>query len=158
MLELYYKYPRVLQRLRSGALGKQMDDIAAQLAKLGYKRSSAKIYLSEIARFSSFASKRCDARKRIGYVVGWMLAARESAELAEQLIAETVEKQNIVPGTLTLHADRGTSMRSKPVAALLIDLDIAKTHSRPHVSDDNEAQFKTLKYRPDFPQRPLSVL
>jgi putative transposase len=90
------------------------------------------------------------------YVVGWMLAARESAELAEQLIAETVEKQNIAPGTLTLHADRGTSMRSKPVAALLIDLDIAKTHSRPHVSDDNpysEAQFKTLKYRPDFPQR-----
>ena len=90
------------------------------------------------------------------YVVGWMLAARESAELAEQLIAETVEKQDIAPRTLTLHADRGTSMRSKPVAALLIDLDIVKTHSRPHVSDDNpysEAQFKTLKYRPDFPQR-----
>jgi putative transposase len=90
------------------------------------------------------------------YVVGWMLAARESAELAEQLIAETAEKQDIAPGTLTLHADRGTSMRSKPVAALLIDLDIAKTHSRPHVSDDNpysEAQFKTLKYRPDFPAR-----
>src|SRR3977135_4437331 len=59
-------------------------------------------------------------------------------------------------GTLTLHADRGTSMRSKPGAALLIDLDVAKTHSRPHVSDDNpysEAQFKTLKYRPDFPER-----
>jgi putative transposase len=90
------------------------------------------------------------------YVVGWMLAARESAELAEQLIADTVEKHNIAPGTLTLHADRGTSMRSKPVAALLIDLDVAKTHSRPHVSDDNpysEAQFKTLKYRPDFPER-----
>jgi len=90
------------------------------------------------------------------YVVGWMLAARECSELAEQLIAETVEKHNIAPGTLTLHADRGTSMRSKPVAALLIDLDVAKTHSRPHVSDDNpysEAQFKTLKYRPDFPDR-----
>src|SRR5476651_1281751 len=90
------------------------------------------------------------------YVVGWLLAHRESAELAEQLIADTVEKENIAPGTLTLHADRGTSMRSKPVAALLIDLDVAKTHSRPHVSDDNpysEAQFKTLKYRPDFPQR-----
>jgi transposase InsO family protein len=87
------------------------------------------------------------------YVVGWMIAARESAELAEQLIGDTIEKQNIVPGTLTLHADRGTSMRSKPVAALLIDLDVAKSHSRPHVSDDNpysEAQFKTLKYRPDF--------
>jgi putative transposase len=90
------------------------------------------------------------------YVVGWMLAARESAELAEQLIADTIGKHNIVPGTLTLHADRGTSMRSKPVAALLIDLDVAKSHSRPHVSDDNpysEAQFKTLKYRPDFPDR-----
>jgi putative transposase len=71
------------------------------------------------------------------YVVGWMLAARECSELAEQLIAETVEKHNIAPGTLTLHADRRTSMRSKPVAALLIDLDVAKTHSRPHVSDDN---------------------
>jgi len=90
------------------------------------------------------------------YVVGWLVAHRESAELAEQLIADTVDKQRIAPGTLTLHADRGTSMRSKPVAALLIDLDVAKTHSRPHVSDDNpfsEAQFRTLKYRPDFPAR-----
>ena len=90
------------------------------------------------------------------YVVGWMLAQRESAELAEQFIAETLQKENIAPGTLTLHADRGTSMRSKPVAALLIDLEVAKTHSRPHVSDDNpysEAQFKTLKYRPEFPER-----
>jgi len=90
------------------------------------------------------------------YVVGWLIAYRESAELAQQLIAETVEKENIAPGTLTLHADRGTSMRSKPVAALLVDLNVAKTHSRPHVSDDNpysEAQFKTLKYRPDFPDR-----
>jgi putative transposase len=90
------------------------------------------------------------------YVVGWMIALRETAQLAEQLIAETIAKHNIAPGTLTLHADRGTSMRSKPVAALLVDLDVAKTHSRPHVSDDNpysEAQFKTLKYRPDFPER-----
>jgi len=79
------------------------------------------------------------------YVVGWMIAARESAELAEQLIRDTIEKQNILPGTLTLHADRGTSMRSKPVASLLIDLDVAKSHSRPHVSDDNpysEAQCR----------------
>ena len=90
------------------------------------------------------------------YVVGWMIAERESADLAEQLIAETVARHDIEPGMLTLHADRGTSMRSKPVAALLVDLDIAKSHSRPHVSDDNpfsEAQFKTLKYRPDFPAR-----
>ena len=90
------------------------------------------------------------------YVVGWMVAMKESAELAEQLIAETVVKHHIQPNTLTLHADRGSSMRSKPVAALLVDLDVAKTHSRPYVSDDNpfsEAQFKTLKYRPDFPDR-----
>ena len=90
------------------------------------------------------------------YVVGWMVAPQETAELAEQLIAETVAKHNIPPNTLTLHADRGSSMRSKPVAALLVDLDVAKTHSRPYVSDDNpysEAQFKTLKYRPDFPDR-----
>jgi putative transposase len=90
------------------------------------------------------------------YVVGWLIAERECSDLAEQLIAETVTRHGIKPGTLTLHADRGTSMRSKPVAALLIDLDIAKSHSRPYVSDDNpfsEAQFKTLKYRPDFPER-----
>ena len=90
------------------------------------------------------------------YVVGWMIAPRETAQLAEQLIADTAAKQNIAPGSLTLHADRGTRMRSKPVAALLIDLDVAKSHRRPHVSDDNpysEAQFKTLKYRPDFPDR-----
>ena len=90
------------------------------------------------------------------YVVGWMVALREAAELAEQLIAETIDKQQIAPGSLTLHADRGTSMRSKPVAALLVDLEVARTHSRPHVSDDNpysESQFKTLKYRPEFPER-----
>ena len=88
------------------------------------------------------------------YVVGWMIAPREAAELAEQMIADTAAKQRIAPGTLTLHADRGSSMRFKPVAALLVDLDVTKTHSRPHVSDDNpysEAQFKTLKYRPEFP-------
>ena len=85
-----------------------------------------------------------------------MIALREAAHLAEEHIAETVAKHHIAPGTLTLHADRGTSMRSKPVAALLVDLEVAKTHSRPQVSDDNpysEAQFKTLKYRPDFPER-----
>jgi putative transposase len=90
------------------------------------------------------------------HVVGWLIAERESADLAEQLIAETVARHAVERGTLTLHADRGASMRSKPVAALLVDLDIAKSHSRPHVSDDNpysESQFKTMKYRPDFPAR-----
>ena len=89
-------------------------------------------------------------------VVGWMIAERESAELAEQLIAQTVSRHAVERGMLTLHADRGASMRSKPVAALLVDLDIARSHSRPHVSDDNpysESQFKTMKYRPDFPAR-----
>jgi len=90
------------------------------------------------------------------YVVGWMVAPRESATLAERLIAETCERQGIGAGELTIHADRGTSMTSKPVALLLSDLGVTKTHSRPHVSNDNpysEAQFKTLKYRPGFPDR-----
>jgi putative transposase len=90
------------------------------------------------------------------YVVGWLIAPRESAELAQQLIAETVARHDVEPGMLTLHADRGASMRSKPVASLLVDLEVTKSHSRPHVSDDNpysESQFKTMKYRPDFPER-----
>jgi len=90
------------------------------------------------------------------YVVGWMIAPGESAALAERLIKETCETQQIDAGRLTIHADRGSSMKSKPVALLLSDLGITKTHSRPHTSDDNpysEAQFKTLKYRPDFPAR-----
>ena len=90
------------------------------------------------------------------HVVGWMVATCESAALAEKLIGETCAKQNILPDQLTIHADRGSSMTSKPVAFLLADLGVTKTHSRPYVSNDNpfsEAQFKTLKYRPDFPQR-----
>jgi putative transposase len=90
------------------------------------------------------------------YVVGWMVADSESRELAKRLIAETCAKQQIVAGQLTIHADRGPSMSSQPVALLLSDLGITKTHSRPHVSDDNpysESQFKTLKYRPEFPER-----
>ena len=90
------------------------------------------------------------------YVVGWMIAPAESAGLAQRLIKDTCEKQQIGTGQLTLHADRGSSMKSKPVALLLADLGVTKTHSRPYTSDDNpfsEAQFKTLKYRPDFPER-----
>jgi putative transposase len=90
------------------------------------------------------------------YVVGWMIAPHESSALAQRLIAETCEKQKVMPGQLTIHADRGSSMKSKPVALLLADLGITKSHSRPHVSDDNpysESQFKTLKYRPGFPDR-----
>jgi len=90
------------------------------------------------------------------YVVGWMVAQRESASLAEQLIGQTCEKQNIQPKQLTLHADRGPSMKSKTVAQLLSDLMVMKTHNRPHVSNDNpfsESQFKTMKYHPTFPER-----
>jgi putative transposase len=90
------------------------------------------------------------------YVTGWMVAMRESAELAKRLIAESCRKQLIQPRQLTLHADRGTSMSSKSVAFLLADLGVTKTHSRPHLSNDNpysESQFRTLKYRPEFPDR-----
>jgi transposase InsO family protein len=85
-----------------------------------------------------------------------MVAPRESATLAQRLIADTLTKQHIARQQLTIHADRGSSMASKTVAQLLADLGVTKSHSRPHVSDDNpfsEAQFKTLKYRPDFPRR-----
>jgi putative transposase len=90
------------------------------------------------------------------YVVGWMVAAREAAVLAERLLADTIAAQQVQAGTLTVHADRGTSMTSKPVAMLLSDLGVTKSHSRPHVPDDNpysESQFKTLKHHPAFPDR-----
>ncbi len=88
------------------------------------------------------------------YTVGWMVATCESAALAERLLSETIAKQHVRRDQLTIHADRGSSMASKPVAFLLADLGVTKSHSRPHCSNDNpysEAQFKTLKYRPDFP-------
>ena len=90
------------------------------------------------------------------YVVGWMIAHREQDALAKRLIEESCIKQNIKPDQLSIHADRGSSMKSKAVALLLSDLGVTKTHSRPHVSNDNpysEAQFKTLKYCPEFPGR-----
>jgi putative transposase len=90
------------------------------------------------------------------YVVGWMVSAAETGELAEAFIADTLARHGVKADQLTLHADRGTSMTSKPVAQLLVDLGVARSHSRPHVSNDNpysEAQFKTLKYCPDFPGR-----
>jgi putative transposase len=90
------------------------------------------------------------------YVVGWMVAQRELAVLARKLIDETMKKQSIQPGQLVIHADRGSSMTSKQVAFLLADLGVTKSHSRPSVSNDNpysEAQFKTMKYRPEFPER-----
>lgn len=90
------------------------------------------------------------------YIVGWMVAHRESSALAKKLISESIRKQKVEKAQLTLHADRGSSMKSKAVALLLSDLGVTKTHSRPHTSNDNpysESQFKTLKYRPEFPKR-----
>jgi putative transposase len=90
------------------------------------------------------------------YVVGWMVAQRELAALARKLIEETMKKQLIQPGQLLIHADRGSSMTSKSVAFLMADLGVTKSHSRPSVSNDNpysESQFKTMKYRPEFPER-----
>jgi putative transposase len=90
------------------------------------------------------------------YVVGWMVAGQEAAVLAERLLAEAIAAQGVEAGTLNVHADRGTSMTSKPVAMLLADLGVTRSHSRPHVPDDNpysESQFKTLKHHPTFPER-----
>jgi len=90
------------------------------------------------------------------YVVGWMIAHRESATLAKKLIEESCQRHGITPGQLSIHADRGPSMTSKAIAHLYADLGVTQSHSRPNVSNDNpfsEAQFKTLKYRPDFPER-----
>jgi putative transposase len=90
------------------------------------------------------------------YAVGWMLASRESADLAKRLIRETIEKENVDPDELTIHSDRGPAMKSHTVAQLLATLGVTKSHSRPHVSNDNpfsESQFRTLKYRPEFPER-----
>ena len=90
------------------------------------------------------------------YAVGWMLAAREHANLAERLIRETIAKENVDAEELTIHSDRGPSMKSHTVAQLLATLGVTKSHSRPHISNDNpfsESQFKTLKYRPEFPER-----
>lgn len=94
------------------------------------------------------------------YVVGWMIAEEESSDLAKQLIAESARKQGILPDQLTLHADNGGPMKGKPLSQLLVDLGITKSHSRPHTSDDNpfsEAQFKTMKYRPNYPDRFASI-
>ena len=90
------------------------------------------------------------------YVVGWMVAPRETAALAQVLIDTTCQRQGIQPEQLTLHADRGSPMTAKSMSELLVDLGVVKSHSRPQVCNDNpfsEAQFKTLKYRPNFPDR-----
>ncbi len=94
------------------------------------------------------------------YAIGWTVSHRESAELAKALIAQACEQQKIGRDQLTVHADRGPAMTSKPVAFLLADLGVLRSHNRPYTSTDNpysEAQFKTLKYRPGFPARFHSI-
>jgi transposase InsO family protein len=89
------------------------------------------------------------------YVVGWMVAAKECKHLAAQLFAESIARHGVDPG-LTVHSDRGAAMKSDTLAQLLATLGVGQSFSRPHVSDDNafsEAQFKTLKYQPDYPSR-----
>ena len=90
------------------------------------------------------------------YAVGWMLARAERAELSKKLIGESIAKQGVAKDQLTIHSDRGSPMIAKGVAHLLADLGVTKSLSRPHVSNDNpysESQFRTFKYRPDFPDR-----
>jgi len=90
------------------------------------------------------------------YVVGWTLSPCESGEIAQHLFRETLQAQRVQKGQVTVHADRGAPMKSKALGFLLADLDVVKSHSRPRISNDNpfsESQFKTLKYRPDFPDR-----
>src|SRR5664280_2917399 len=94
------------------------------------------------------------------YVVAWTVQQRESGEIAKDLIGQAIEQQGVARDTLTVHADRGSSMTSKPVAYLLADLGVTRTHNRPYTSSDNpysEAHFKTLKYRPGFPDRFSSI-
>lgn len=93
-------------------------------------------------------------------IIGWLLDEREEAALAEVLIAESYKREDVPPQQLTLHADRGAPMTSKTLAALLIDLGVAQSHSRPTISDDNpysESQFKTMKYGPTYPDRFASI-
>ena len=95
------------------------------------------------------------------YAVGWLIATTQSAALAEQLIAQSYAKYNILPGQLTLHSDNGAPMKARTISQLMADLAVTESHSRPHVSDDNpfsESKFKTMKYRPDYPERFANLL
>jgi putative transposase len=90
------------------------------------------------------------------YIVGWQVARRESAAVYQELVEACCKDQGVVPEQLTIHSDRGSPMTAKSTALLYVDLGIAKSHSRPYTSNDNpysEANFRTLKYRPDMPDR-----
>jgi len=162
----YLASERTMYRLLAGANG-HVRERRDQLAHPPYQRPELlaerpnEVWSWDISKLKGPAKWTCfylyailDVFSR--YCVGWTVQHRESASVAEQLIAQAVEQQRITRHQLTVHADRGSSMTSKPVAFLLADLGVTKTHSRPYTSTDNpysEAQFKTLKYRPGFPQR-----
>lgn len=162
----YLASERTFYRLLAAAHG-SVRERRAQLTHPSYSKPELlaerpnELWSWDISKLKGPAKWRCfhlyvilDVFSR--YVVGWTVQQRESAHLAKALIAQAAGQQQIKPGELTVHADRGVSMRSKPVAFLLADLGVLKTHSRPYTSTDNpysEAQFKTLKYRPEFPER-----
>jgi len=161
----YYCSPRTMHRLLAAA--GESHERRNQLVHLSYQKPEL-LASRPNPLWSWDITKLLGPAKRTYYylyvildvfsrhVVGWMVAHRESAALAKHRIGETCAKQRIARDSLTIHADRGSSMTSKPVAFLLSDLGVTKTHSRPHVSNDNpysESQFRTMKYRPDFPQR-----
>jgi len=161
----YLASERTMYRLlaRNGEVRERRD----QLAHPAYQRPELlaarpnEVWTWDISKLKGPAKWTCvylyailDVFSR--YCVGWTVQHRESAQIAEALIAQACEQQQIERGQLTVHADRGSSMTSKPVAMLLADLGVTKTHSRPYTSTDNpysEAHFRTLKYRPGFPQR-----
>jgi putative transposase len=162
----YLASERTMYRLLAGANG-HVRERRDQLRHPSYERPELlaerpnEVWSWDISKLKGPAKWTCfylyailDVFSR--YCVGWTVQHRESASVAEQLVAQALEQQRVGRDQLTVHADRGSSMTSKPVAMLLADLGVAKTHSRPYTSTDNpysEAQFKTLKYRPGFPAR-----
>jgi len=162
----YLASERTMYRLLAGEHGK-VRERRAQLAHPAYARPELlaeqpnEVYSWDITKLKGPATWTyfylyviLDVFSR--YAVGWTVQHREDSHVAKDLIAQVCEQQQIAPGQLTVHADRGSSMTSKPVAFLLVDLGVLKTHNRPYTSTDNpysEAQFKTLKYRPGFPAR-----
>ena len=159
----YYCHWRTMYRILS-AQG-QMRERRNQKRNPKHKRPELvatgpnQLWSWDITQFQGLEKWRCfylysilDVYSR--FVPGWMVAEKESAELAEQLIVETCTRQAITPNQLTLHGDRGAPMTARSIIQLLTDLKVTRTHSRPYTPNDNpysEAHFKTLKYRPDYP-------
>lgn len=163
----YLASERTVYRVLADAAGAPVRERRQQLTRPPYARPELlatapnQVYTWDITKLRGPAKHSCFLLYSIidifsRYCPGWMVADRESDLLAERLIADTIVKQGIGPGQLTVHADRGPSMRSRTVAQMLADLGVDKSHNRPYTSTDNpysEAHFKTLKYRPHYPNR-----